>query len=205
MQNKSEQCKANQSKQIQTNPSQSKPMLHLRVARSPEWKTTPSRTSGVRNGFSILNTMLKTLKLDKLVLHPYSNKICDSWLTLEFINFSVEPRRIQNMGLPHVERETDVEKAGLEFGDSVSIAIFSHNVPCRYCSKQCAIKHIFVITIFFPSSSPIALRCLNPKPEASVMLTMPAICERQEKQFFLLDHWNGRSQLSWLTWLQKMG
>ena len=36
--------------------------LDLRVARSPEWKTTPSRTSGVRNGFSMLNTMLKTLK-----------------------------------------------------------------------------------------------------------------------------------------------
>ena len=36
--------------------------LDLRVERSPEWKTTPSLTSGVRNGFNILNTMLKTLK-----------------------------------------------------------------------------------------------------------------------------------------------
>ena len=50
-------------------------------------------------------------------------------IDLGIYNFFVEPRRIQNMGLPHVQRETDVEKAGLEFGDSDSIAIFSHHVP----------------------------------------------------------------------------
>ena len=34
----------------------------LSVAKLPEWKTTPSLTSGVRNGFNMLNTMLNTLK-----------------------------------------------------------------------------------------------------------------------------------------------
>ena len=51
-----------------------------------------------------------------------------------------------------------------------------------------------LITIFFPSSSPIALRCLKPKPEASVMLTMPAICKKCRK-----SDW--RIRLEWKLFL----
>ena len=77
--------------------------------------------------------------------------------------------------LAHEEHESVSYRAGSWHWKSLPVKTIHPN-PC-FGQNLLNLDIATFLTIFLPSSSPIALRCLNPKPDASVILTIPAIWE----------------------------